>query len=91
MKHLDATSIDEIALSLDEDVYGANGELTDKQILTRLIMTIHIETNYQYIRTGLLPVEQVAALIKSVWEYKDRESTKLLAESRAAAAAGLSL
>ena len=91
MKHLATNSFNEIAYSLGDDVYGANGGLSDEQINNRLVMNIHIETNYRHIQTGMIPVEQVAALIRDVWEYKDRESTKLLAESRAAAAVGLSL
>jgi hypothetical protein len=80
MKHLASNSINEIALSLGEDVYGANGDLTDEQIRNRLVATIHVATDYQYTQTGLLPVQLVAALIRSVWEYEDRKLTKLLAE-----------
>jgi hypothetical protein len=83
VKHLASDSIDEIALSLDEDVYGANGDLTDEQIRNRLVANIHIATDHQYIQTGLLPARLVAALIKSVWEYEDRKVMKLLVGQKA--------
>jgi hypothetical protein len=82
IKHL---ASDRIALSLDEDVHGTSGDLDDKQIESRLIENIHIETNYQYVADGF-PARVVAKLIRQVWEHKDRECAKSLEEvSRAAA------
>jgi hypothetical protein len=64
---------DNIALCLDEDVYGANGNLDRWQILERLVENIHAATNYQFKETGLIPERSVASLILHVWQYMDRK------------------
>jgi hypothetical protein len=71
--HLNSGYINMIALGLDEDVYGANGNLDEIQILERLIRNVHNHTGHQYAQTGMIPVGAVAALVRSVWEYKVRE------------------
>lgn len=72
IKHLNSDHINDIALSLDEDVYGANGDLDESQIKSRLIMNIHYATDYQYVAHDMMPVWAAADLIRSVWEYMDR-------------------
>jgi hypothetical protein len=71
IKHLQSDTINCIALSLDEDVYGSNGDLDEFQIRDHLIENIHAATGYQYGDT--IPVHVVANLIQSVWEYEDRK------------------
>ena len=56
MKHLESNYINTIALSLNEDVYGANGDLDDFEIKERLIENIHNATGYAYAETGLVLV-----------------------------------
>ena len=72
IEHLAHKTISNIALSLDEDVYGSNGDLDRWQIHDRLIENIHAATNYAYAESRLVPIDAVASLIRSVWEYKDR-------------------
>jgi hypothetical protein len=72
-KHLESNYIDTIALSLDEDVYGANGDLDELEIKQNLIEKIHAHTDYQYVANGMMPVWAAADLIRSVWEQKDRD------------------
>ena len=79
IKHLASEHIDDIALSLDEDVYGANGDLDELQIKERLIANIHAATDYAHVETGMIPIRRVASLIQSVWEHQDR---KYMAELR---------
>jgi hypothetical protein len=74
------TIINNIALALDEDVHGANGDLTEQEIGERLISNIHDATNYAYADSGLVPVSTVARLLRSLWDYKDGECTALLRE-----------
>jgi hypothetical protein len=81
--HLESDIIDDIALSLDEDVYGSNGDLTDKQINEHLIKNIRAETGYQF--ADAIPVEVVATLIRSVWEYEDRKYMGAIANTSGAA------
>jgi hypothetical protein len=81
VKHLSSDHIDTIALDLDLDVYGANGDLDDGEIKKNLIENIHARTDYAYADTGLMPVWHVADLIRSVWEHKDREHKELMAEA----------
>jgi hypothetical protein len=51
VKHLESNYINTIALSLNEDVYSANGDLDDFEIKERLIAT-----DYAYAGTGLVPI-----------------------------------
>lgn len=44
--HLDSDYIDRIALQLDGDVYGANGDLDHQEILDRLMETIVEKCNH---------------------------------------------
>jgi hypothetical protein len=78
IKHLSFVTINEIAMSLNDDVYGASGDFTERQINERLISTIHHATDYAYANSGLVPVSAVARLIRSVWEYQDRQYMTLL-------------
>jgi hypothetical protein len=73
IKHLESDTINDIALGLDEDIYGANGDLDQFQIRERIVENIHGATNHQYATSGLVPVGTVAGLILSIWEYKDRQ------------------
>jgi hypothetical protein len=73
IKHLYSDYIDDIALGLDEDVYGANGDLDESQIKSRLIANIHRRTDCQYAANDMMPVWAAADLIRSVWEYMDRK------------------
>jgi hypothetical protein len=73
IRHLESDFINEIALGLDEDVYGANGDLDEVQITERVIENIHDFTGDSYREAGLIPVAHVARLIQSVWEYMDRK------------------
>jgi hypothetical protein len=73
IEHLTSDYIDDIALQLDEDVYCANGDLSDEQIFDRLIEAIHRNTDYRFVDSGMIPVRQVAYLLKHMWEYQDRK------------------
>lgn len=77
--HLESDTIDDIALSLDEDVYGSNGDLTDEQINEHLIKNIRGVTNYQF--ANAIPVEVVATLIRRVWEHEDRKYMDAIAKA----------
>jgi hypothetical protein len=66
MDHLQSDTINRIALSLDEDVYGANGDLTREQILDCVVDNIHAQTNYAYAKTGTVPLDAVARMIMGV-------------------------
>jgi hypothetical protein len=81
IKHLQSDDINDIALSLDEDVYGSNGDLDEFQIKERLLANIHASTNYQYADSGMIPIEVVASLIQGVWEYEDRKFMDELARN----------
>jgi hypothetical protein len=81
IKHLSSDIINNIALSLNEDVYGANGDLDTREIHERLITHIHHASDYAYAVSGLVPVSAVADLIRSVWEYEDRKHMELLAQA----------
>jgi hypothetical protein len=75
LRHLKSDHVDLIALGLDEDVYGANGDLDDFEIKKRLVQRIHEATNcYE----DAIPVWSVANLIYSVWADKDRDVMDLL-------------
>jgi hypothetical protein len=73
IKHLHSDYINNIASGLDEDVYGANGDLDEFEIDERLIENIHEWTGHQYFRTGVMPVWHAARMVRSVWEYMDRK------------------
>lgn len=77
--HLETATINTIALNLDEDVYGANGDLTDEQINEHLIENIRDVTDYQF--GDLIPVQIVANLIRRVWEHEDRKLMDATAEA----------
>jgi hypothetical protein len=81
IKHLSSDHINTIALSLSEDVYGANGDLHDVEITSRLIDHIHAATDYAYTDSERIPVWIAADLIQSVWEYMDRRYMELQAEA----------
>jgi hypothetical protein len=78
-QHLEVDIINQIALGLDEDVYGASGDLSECEIIARLIENIHQATNYQA-TNGTLPIGEVAQLVRGVWEYMDRQYTEVMAE-----------
>jgi hypothetical protein len=78
IKHLMSDDINTIALSLDEDIYGANGDLDDQEIAERLIENIHRATDYRYFTGAMVPIGTVASLIRNVWEYKDRKYMNLI-------------
>ena len=78
IKHLLNDVINDIALTLDEDVYGSNGDLDEFQIRDRLVENIHATTDYRYAEDGMIPVRVVASLIQSVWEHEDRKYMDLL-------------
>jgi hypothetical protein len=77
--------IDDLALSLDEDINWASGELDKKQIFTRLMQSIVERCNYR--RSGnsgkmsiaehehqpALSLSQAARMILRVWIHKDRQ------------------
>jgi hypothetical protein len=46
IKHLDGDYINPIAFQLDEDVYGANGDLDDLEVKSRLMEAIVSQCNY---------------------------------------------
>jgi hypothetical protein len=52
IKHLQSDTINDIALSLNEDVYGSSGDLDECQIKERLIENIHASTDYRYADRG---------------------------------------
>ena len=78
MDHLKSDYINDIALQLDEDVYGANGELDDQEIRDRLMETIIDQCNYPV--DGRVDVWQAANLILGVWKYKDRNLMNAIKE-----------
>jgi hypothetical protein len=75
LTHLRDNTISEIALRLTGDVYGASGDLTDKQVFERLVKAVAA-----YVRSlshveavpGTIPVREAARLIFDVWAYMDR-------------------
>jgi hypothetical protein len=71
LKHLQSDHIDDIALSIHEDVYY--GGFDEFQIKERLIAKIRESINYRYAASGMIPIEVVASLIQGVWEYEDRK------------------
>jgi hypothetical protein len=62
LKHLESDYIDDIALCLDEDVYGASGGLSEEEIFDRLIAKIHESTQHSFIKSGMVPVRTVGHL-----------------------------
>jgi hypothetical protein len=73
-KHLQLDFVDIIALGLDEDIYGANGDLSEIEIEKRLIENIHHRNGFQYHDSRMLPVDVVARLIR---QRLGREGTRL--------------
>jgi hypothetical protein len=75
--HLKSDHIDKIALQLDEDVYGANGDLSDHQIRYRLMEAIIVQLGVlkpvMDVHTPSLSLAQAADLILGVWRDKDRD------------------
>ncbi len=78
--HLSSDRIDEIALSLDLDVYGANGDWSETEIRDRLIAKVHESTGWQFYESDTIPVYAVASLLFLMWTYMDREQMNLLAK-----------
>jgi hypothetical protein len=85
LDHLKSKCIDDIGLLLDEDVYGANGDLSDEDIIKRLVLAIKdrvascgggvpgvVNANVS-VHIGV-----VAALIFRVWAYGDRQRTDFM-------------
>jgi len=66
---LSGQRIDSIPLHLDENVYGTNGDLTDEQILDRVIEDLREWFNYS--AGDVIWLEQAAQVILSVWQAKD--------------------
>jgi hypothetical protein len=79
LAHLESKYISEIVLRLNDDVYGANGELDEFQIKRRLIETIHARTDYAYTATDMMPVWLVADIVREVWGYMDRQHVETIA------------
>jgi hypothetical protein len=73
--------IDDIALQLDEDTSGANGELDTKQIRDRLMQSIVERSGHSGIEMSIaehehkpaLTLSQASSLIMRVWLHKDRQ------------------
>jgi hypothetical protein len=82
MKHLLNHDLCDLAMQLSDDVYGANGDLDDLEIKGRLIERIHDYTNYQYKNAGVIPVDHVASIIRSVWEHMDRSVMEEMGSTR---------
>jgi hypothetical protein len=76
----DVHRADEISQGLNDDVYGAIGELDRPTIIKRVVENIHSATLREYEKTGLIPVLTVAWLIESVWRYKDDEVCECIAD-----------
>jgi hypothetical protein len=84
LNHLQDEYIDPIALGLDGDVYGARGELSDEEILQRVMENIRETLNYPHrddASVGVVSLELAARLIISVWGHKDRAMMKAIAEA----------
>jgi hypothetical protein len=65
--------IDEIALSLNESVHGANGPITDEEIKQGVIDQIRCHA-----AEGRVPLEVAADLIINVWRHKERDERELV-------------
>jgi len=83
IKHFNSDRIDNIAMAIDEDVYGGNHNLSGREKTERLIEKVQQSTDRLYVDSGMIPVEEVAYLILKVWEFKDRE-LRSLSRSRGA-------
>ena len=70
-KHLIDHRGSSLAEQLHNDTYGS--DLTDSEIHDRLISSIHLNTDSIDIENNMVPIGRVADLIRSVWEYVDRE------------------
>jgi hypothetical protein len=70
IKHLKSDHIDPIALGLNMDVYDG---LSDTEIKARMIERINAATERRYEAGQIIPVAVVADLIRSAWEYMDRQ------------------
>jgi hypothetical protein len=66
----------DVALGLEEDIQGANGELDAFDIHERLVERIHDYTGGAYFATGMMPVGHVARIVRSVWEFRDRQAKR---------------
>ena len=67
--------IDYITFCLNEDVLGANGELTDEQIRERLIHNIREQTE---IRGDLIPIRSAANLLLSMHRHMSERADDIL-------------
>ena len=74
--------IKHLALSLDEDVYGADGDLYDARIREYLIQRIHEYTDHVYATSGMIPVEVVADMIRKYTEEVVRTAELTLSRSK---------
>jgi hypothetical protein len=86
--HLLNDDISEIALSLNSDVYGAHGDLSDEQIFDRLMKAIAVRamSGEMYTPFGgseiqMLPLREAARLIFSVWAHMDRAANEQLVDA----------
>jgi hypothetical protein len=79
-EHLKSNAINSIALQLDEDVYGASGDFDRAEIHQRLVEAIRAEINFLYMES--IPIDMVADLMQSLWEYMDRKSLEALVAER---------
>jgi hypothetical protein len=70
LEHLKSNHVCRLALQLDEDVYGAHGVLSDREIVERLAR--EIGSSNAIVRDGKLSVTMAVNLIISVWKHKDR-------------------
>ena len=82
----------DLALQLDENIHGANGELEPKQTHDRLMQSIVEKLNYRISHSGIdnpwtiaehehqptLTLSQAAAVIIRVWLHKDRQRGEIM-------------
>jgi hypothetical protein len=75
MNRLADLYVDYITLCLNEDVFGANGELTEEQIRERLIHNIREQTE---ICGDLIPIRSAANLLLSMHRHMSERAHEML-------------
>jgi hypothetical protein len=89
LPHLKDKLISDIALQLDEDYYGANGDINEAQIRRRLMENIcaavdHSVSIEKHEYEPSLSLWAVASLITQVWKHKDADVHQAMAEANEA-------
>lgn len=89
MIYLESNDVYDIALQLDEDVHGANGDLDNLQIHHRLMQAIAdacsshrlVDSDLGDVNKPALTLCLAADLVLGIWRYKEREAMALLSDA----------